>query len=246
MPAPMTTPLYAIGDIHGQLDALHAALDLIKADGGPDAHVVFLGDYTDRGPDSKGVLDLLVQGRADNRNWTLLRGNHDRMFAWFMHEYPLHDAYLPIDLYWLHPRLGGDTTLAAYGIDFSERNRQLDVHAQARAAVPQSHVDLLNTLTPFFETDDLFFAHAGIRPGVPLDQQDIEDLLWIRKEFHAVRYPHPKIIVHGHTPVERAQHYGNRVNLDSGAGYGKPLTTAVFEGKDCWTLTPKGRIALTP
>lgn len=242
----MTTPLYAIGDIHGQLAELNRVLALIEADGGPDAHIVFLGDYTDRGPDSKGVLDLLVEGRAANRNWTLLRGNHDRMFAWFMHEYPLHDAYLPIDLYWLHARLGGDTTLASYGIDFTERNRQLDVHAQALASVPQAHVDLLNTLEPFFENDTFFFAHAGIRPGVPLDQQDTEDLLWIRKEFHAVRYAHPKIVVHGHTPVDCAQHYGNRINLDSGAGYGNPLTAAVFEGANCWTLTRKGRVALKP
>ena len=242
----MTAPVYAIGDIHGQLTELTRVLDLIEADGGKDAHIVFLGDYTDRGPDSRGVLDLLIEGRSASRNWTLLRGNHDRMFAWFMHEYPLHDAYLPVDLYWLHPRLGGDTTLASYGVDANPRRRQLDVHAEAQKAVPTAHVDFLNSLEPFFATDDLFIAHAGIRPGVPLDQQDIEDLLWIRKDFHAVRQPHPKLIVHGHTPVDQATHYGNRVNLDSGAGYGKPLTAAVFEGSDCWTLTAKGRMPLKP
>jgi serine/threonine protein phosphatase 1 len=242
----MTSPLYAIGDIHGQLAELHRVLSLIETDGGPDAHIVFLGDYTDRGPDSKGVLDLLVQARTEGRNWTLLQGNHDRMFSWFMQDYPLHDAYLPIDLYWLHPRLGGDTTLASYGVSLSARQRKLAVHAEALKAVPQAHLDLLGDLQSSFETDDLFFAHAGIRPGVPLDRQDIEDLLWIRTEFHAVRRAHPKLVVHGHTPVDRPQHCGNRINLDTGAGYGNPLTAAVFEGTRCWTLTAKGRVALKP
>ncbi|WP_432817326.1 metallophosphoesterase family protein [Sulfitobacter sp. JB4-11] len=242
----MTQSLYAIGDIHGQLAELQRVLALIEADGGRDARIVFLGDYTDRGPDSKGVLDLLVQARAEGRNWTLLQGNHDRMFSWFMRKYPQHDAYLPIELSWLHPRLGGNTTLASYGVTFTERSRQLAVHADAVNAVPPSHLDLLDSLDTSFETADLFFAHAGIRPGVPLDKQDVEDLLWIRKDFHAVRYAHPKLVVHGHTPVDRAQHYGNRINLDSGAGYGKPLTAAVFEGADCWTLTRKGRVALSP
>jgi serine/threonine protein phosphatase 1 len=168
------------------------------------------------------------------------------MFEWFMQDYPKHEAYLPIELSWLNPRLGGDTTLASYGVDFNDKNRQLVVHAAARAAVPQSHITFLRDLPLTFETDDLFLAHAGIRPGVPLADQDEEDLLWIRKEFHRDTRPHPKLIVHGHTPVDAATHYGNRVNLDTGAGYGKPLTAAVFEGTDCWRLSDAGRVALTP
>ena len=240
----MTQPLYAIGDIHGQLAELHRVLDLIEADGGPDAHVVFLGDYTDRGPDSRGVLDLLIEGQAQGRNWTFLKGNHDRMFSWFMEDYPRHDAYLPTEFNWLHPRLGGDTTLASYGCKFTQRTRQLKIHKMARAAVPEAHVTFLRGLQLSFETDDLFIAHAGIRPGVALAQQDEEDLLWIRQEFHLDPRMHPKLIVHGHTPVDRATHYGNRINLDSGAGYGKPLTAAVFEGSECWTLCHEGRRAL--
>ena len=87
---------------------------------------------------------------------------------------------------------------------------------------------------------------VGSEPGVPLAEQDEEDLLWIRKEFHIEPMTHPKLIVHGHTPVNEATHYGNRINLDSGAGYGHPLTAAVFEGADCWVLTADGRVALTP
>ena len=92
----------------------------------------------------------------------------------------------------------------------------------------------------------MYFAHAGIRPGVPLDRQCEEDLVWIRQSFHKESGPHPKLIVHGHTPVDAATHYGNRINLDSGAGYGRPLTAAVFEGTDAWLLTASGRQPLNP
>ncbi|WP_025051938.1 metallophosphoesterase family protein [Sulfitobacter noctilucae] len=242
----MTQPIYAIGDIHGQLTELEHALARIEADGGADARIVFLGDYTDRGPDSRGVIDRLVDGQAQGRNWSFIMGNHDRMFSWFMEDYPRHEAYLPTELYWLHARLGGDTTLASYGVEFDGRTRMLDVHRMALAAVPDTHLAFLRSLSLSIQTEDLFFVHAGIRPGVPLDDQDEEDLIWIRKEFHEVTAPHPKLIVHGHTPVEQATHYGNRVNLDSGAGYGKPLTVAVFEGQNCWLLTDQGRVQLAP
>lgn len=237
----MRKAIYAIGDIHGQLSELERVLALIEADGGAEAEVVFLGDYTDRGPDSCKVLDLLIDGQQQARNWTFLMGNHDRMFSWFMQDYPKHDAYLPIELNWLHPRLGGDTTLASYGLEFTEKTRQLDLHKSAQDAVPQSHIEFLSRLTLSHETDDLFFAHAGIRPGVPLSDQTEHDLLWIRQEFHNDTRAHPKLIIHGHTPVEIAHHYGNRINLDSGAGYGKTLTAAVFEDADCWTLGADGR-----
>lgn len=242
----MPQPLYAIGDIHGQLAELERALSLIEADGGADAEIVFLGDYTDRGPESAGVMDLLIKGQTAARNWRFLKGNHDRMFEWFMDPYPRHEAYLPIELHWLHPRLGGDTTLASYGLKFTPQSRMLSVHAEALKAVPSAHLDFIKSLPLTHETDALYFCHAGIKPGVPLADQDEEDLLWIRKEFHKDTCVHPKIIVHGHTPVDQATHYGNRINLDTGAGYGKPLTAAVFEGAACWRLTASGRVALTP
>ncbi len=241
-----TASLYAIGDIHGQLAELQRVLALIEADGGVDAKIVFLGDYTDRGADSRAVIDLLLEGRDQGRNWHFIKGNHDRMFEWFLEPYPRHEAYLPIELSWLNPRLGGDTTLASYGLAFTDKDRQINVHAEALTAVPQTHLEFLRTLPLTFETDDLFFCHAGIRPGVPLAKQTEEDLLWIRQEFHKDSRRHPKLIVHGHTPVDAATHYGNRINLDTGAGYGKPLTAAVFEGADCWLLTREGRVALTP
>ena len=242
----MKNPLYAIGDLAGQMHELQRVLDLIEADGGRDASIVFLGDYADRGPDTRGVLDTLIAGRDARRPWTFIKGNHDRMFEWFMQDYPKHEAYLPIDLGWLNPRLGGDTTLQSYGLEFTARDRMLAVHTEALNAVPQSHLDFLINLPLAFETDTLFFAHAGIRPGVPLAEQDEEDLLWIRKEFHIYTQQHPKLVIHGHTPTDVATHHGNRVNLDTGAGYGKPLTAAVFENGNSWTLTQDGRLPLDP
>lgn len=242
----MTPTVYAIGDIHGQHDELQRVLALIEADGGPDAEIVFLGDYVDRGPASALVLDTLIGGLAAGKTWHCLKGNHDRMFSWFMRDYPLHDAHLPIYLYWLHPRLGGDTTLASYGVQMSETDRQAAVHAQAKATVPQAHVDFMNQLKLCHETEDHFFAHAGIQPGVPLAEQAEHDLLWIRKEFHIDPRDHGKLVVHGHTPVEQATHYGNRINLDAGAGYGKPLAAIALEGRKCWALTGQGRVPLAP
>lgn len=237
----MSDPIYAIGDIHGQSEELHRVLDLIEDDGGLDASVVFLGDYADRGPDSRGVLETLVAGQKAKRNWTFLKGNHDRMFEWFMQRPILHDPYMMVELYWLHPRLGGDTTLGSYGVDAGPQRREKDVQADARAAVPKDHVTFLEGLKLSHTVGDLLFVHAGIRPGVALRKQTEEDMLWIRNEFHDFTGAHPKLVVHGHTPVRHATHYGNRVNLDTAAGYGEPLTAAVFEGKEAWILTEHGR-----
>ncbi|QDI77425.1 MULTISPECIES: metallophosphoesterase family protein [Leisingera] len=242
----MTAPLYAIGDIHGQLEMLDAALQRIKADGGEDARIVFLGDYTDRGPDSRGVIERLMAGQEQGRDWICLKGNHDRMFEWFLEETPRHDPHLLIGYHWLHERIGGVETLASYGLTFEDRTRLDDLHARAKEVIPAPHAEFLRSLPALHETPELAFVHAGIRPGVPLAQQHEDELVWIRQPFHDHTGPHPKLIVHGHTPVDRPSHYGNRVNLDSGAGYGRPLSAAVFEGRDCWLLTEAGRVPLKP
>ncbi|NRB20625.1 MAG: serine/threonine protein phosphatase [Rhodobacteraceae bacterium] len=242
----MTSPIYAIGDIHGQLEMLEAALGRIEADGGADARIIFLGDYTDRGPDSRGVIDLLQRGLAEGRNWVALMGNHDRMFSMFLEDYPRTDSQLLVGFHWLHPRIGGVETLASYGVDVVEGDRTYSVHQRAQAAVPQSHIDFMEALPSHHQEGDLLFIHAGIRPGVALKDQDIEDKIWIREAFLSYPDPHPWLVVHGHTQVPQPEHHGNRVNLDSGAGYGRPLTAAVFEGRDVWVLSETGRVALLP
>ena len=238
--------IYAIGDIHGHVGELDRVLELIEADGGAKEKAVFLGDYIDRGPDSRAVLDRLVEGIAAGKDWVTLKGNHDRLFEWFMEEEPRQDPHMLIGYHWFHERIGGRETLQSYGLDIDPKTRLKALHDEAQEAIPDSHLELLRNLELTFETEHLFFCHAGIRPEVPLHQQDEEDLVWIRQEFHAYSQPHPKLIVHGHTPVRAAQHYGNRVNLDSGAGFGDPLTVAVFEEDEVWKLTPEGRVLIAP
>ncbi|MEX0318055.1 MAG: metallophosphoesterase [Ruegeria sp.] len=242
----MTTPIYAIGDIHGQLGMLQDALARVEADGGPDARIVFLGDYTDRGPDSRGVIDVLIEGLNAGRNWITLKGNHDRMFAMFMHEHPTNDDRLLVGYHWLHERIGGIETLASYGVPVVDGDRIYEIHERARAAVPVAHLDFLNALPVSHQEGELLFVHAGIRPGVPLEEQTEHDLIWIRHEFLQDPRPHPWLVVHGHTPAKQAEHCGNRINLDAGAGYGRPLVSAVFEGRRCWRLTDHGRVPLEP
>lgn len=238
-------PIYAIPDIHGHADKLADALDLIEKDGGKDADIVFLGDYIDRGPDSKGAIQLLVDGQIEGRNWTLLKGNHDRLMEFFFADPMLFDPQFLVGYSWFHERLGGVETLASYGVEVKEGRRHFEILAEAKEAVPQSHLDFLRSLKLTRLTDDHLFVHAGIRPGVALEDQSEQDLVWIREEFHKSDEKYPWLIVHGHTPVEVPTHYGNRVNLDAGAGYGKPLVVAVFEGPECWLLTKDGRIPLT-
>ena len=238
--------VYVVGDIHGYLDQLDRALSLIERDGGRDAEVVFIGDYTDRGPNSRGVIERLMDGRDAGRNWTFLKGNHDRMFQWFMEEKPRHEPHLPAKLSWTHTRLGGLDTLASYGVDVAGPPRLKTLHKEARQKVPASHIEFLTHSPLFVETDKLFIVHAGIRPEVALDQQTEHDMLWIRQEFIDHDGPHPKLIVHGHKAVDYPEHRGNRVNLDGGAGYGRDLWPARFDGTNCTLLTVNGERPLSP
>mgnify|MGYP002623816606 CR=1 FL=1 len=242
--------VYAIGDVHGQFDMLRDAHDRIARDrqatGDDAAPVVHLGDFCDRGPDTAGVLQFLVDGIGGGEPWRAVMGNHDRLFRDFLSDGALTDARLRSDLSWLSWNMGGLDTLRSYGMDRPESLSADDLHERARAAVPESHRRFLHELETFIELGDLVFVHAGIRPGVPLADQDEEDLIWIRQEFLLDTSDHGKLVVHGHTPVEEPMHCGNRVNLDTGAGYGRPLTAAVFEGRDCWVLTESGRRRLAP
>ncbi|NDW54120.1 metallophosphoesterase [Aliiroseovarius sp. PrR006] len=236
---------YAIGDIHGHLDKLEAAHALIAEDrarcGDTDAPVVHIGDLVDRGPNSPGVIQFLIDGQARGENWVVLKGNHDRMMEMFLRKHPMVDTQLLYDHNWLHPRIGGTETLASYGVDVPDGIRTYQLHPQARAAVPESHRDYLANLLAHYRLGDLYFAHAGIRPGVPLDQQTEDDLCWIRNEFHQSDADHGPLIVHGHTPVDEVTHYGNRLNIDTGAGHGKAISAVVIEGREAWLLTGDGR-----
>ena len=240
--------LYAIGDVHGHLDLLCDALDRIDADrarmGDPAAPVVQIGDLVDRGPDSRGVVQYLMDLSARDPRMTVLRGNHDNIFALFLQSPPRIDPRLRKELSWLHPRLGGRETLASYGIDPDLPPEEL--HTAARRAVPQAHRAFLGALPLSIRLDDCLLVHAGIRPGLSLEAQDPEDLYWIRHEFLDDRRNHGALVVHGHTPVDKVEHHGNRLAIDTGAAYGGPLSAVVVEGRQVFLLTPDGRQEIRP
>ncbi|WP_323781104.1 metallophosphoesterase family protein [Thalassovita sp.] len=238
------TPIYAVGDIHGYLDQLDWALDLIEKDGGKNAQVVFLGDLVDRGSDSRKVIDRLMAGIAAGRNWTVLRGNHDEMFMNFLETGTGEHYRIRSGITWPSERIGGLATLASYGVEDLQRPLKA-LWKDSLGRVPHRHLEFLKSLSFSLEVGDLLFVHAGIRPECPLGQQDPQDLIWIRNEFLDFTDPHPWLVVHGHTHRPTAEHRGNRINLDSGAGYGRPITAAVLEGRKAWTLTPFGREKLT-
>jgi serine/threonine protein phosphatase 1 len=239
---------YAIGDIHGALGKLHAAHRLIAEDMAQHgaAPVVHLGDLVDRGADSRGVIDFLMDGLAAGRDWVVLKGNHDRMFAGFLKAADWHDPRLRPDLSWLHPRLGGAATLASYGVRAAADRPVLAVQTEAANLVPQRHRDFLDGLPLILRRGPVAFVHAGVRPGVALDAQVEDDLTWIREPFLSDDRDHGALIVHGHTVVERPTHYGNRVNIDTGAGYDGPLTAIVVEDTRVFVLTASGRMPLHP
>jgi len=237
--------IYAIGDIHGQLEKLKEAHARIEADRARfrdlRAKVVHLGDYVDRGPDSKGVLDYLIKGVEDGKPWINIIGNHDRLLQRFIETGKDRDG-----LSWFNSRMGGTETLASYGVKKGMLTRLKTLQAQAEVAVPTKHMEFLRRAPLYHQTRELLFVHAGIRPGLPLEDQTEEDLIWIRDEFLTDTRNHGKIVVHGHTPVDEPEHHGNRIALDTGAAYGGPLTAAVFEGARCWILTENGRERLDP
>lgn len=241
---------YAIGDIHGHLDKLEEAHRRIGEDrarvGDRTTPVVHIGDLVDRGPDSRGVVEFLLRGTGAGQPWVTLKGNHDRMFADFLGDPDNHDPGLRSSLHWVHPRLGGDTTLASYGIEGAAERLLFDLHDEAMAKVPAAHAAFLRGLPVSHVRGGVLFVHAGIRPGLPLAAQAEDDLLWIRHEFLDDPRDHGYLVVHGHTPVEQATHYGNRVNIDTGAGYGHSLTAIVIEDRRTWLLGAAGRDEILP
>jgi serine/threonine protein phosphatase 1 len=235
--------LYAIGDIHGQLGLLEAAHDLIADDmarHGPGP-VIHVGDLVDRGPDSRGVIDFLADGIAAGKDWVVLKGNHDRMFSRFLRDPWEPELGLRAELSWLHPRLGGADTLRSYGVANAGDRPVEKVHAEALEAIPQAHVAFLSARPVLHRAGDCVFVHAGIRPGVALEDQTETDLVWIREPFLTETASFGPLIVHGHTAIDAATHYGNRLNLDSGAAYGGPLSAVVIEGREAALLTSGGR-----
>ncbi len=240
--------VYAIGDIHGQLDMLRAAHDRIATDkareGTADATVVHIGDFVDRGPDARGTLERLISASADGAPFVFIRGNHDRLMEAFLDPQAFAGT-IHAKFNWLADNLGGALTLASYGVATGPLTRREILRAAALGAIPENHRAFLAGLIPYHRENELCFVHAGIRPGVPLDRQTEADLTWIRSDFLDDPRDHGPLIVHGHTPVRRIEHMGNRVNIDTGAGFGRPLSAVAIEGRRVFELTEAGRVAVT-
>jgi diadenosine tetraphosphatase ApaH/serine/threonine PP2A family protein phosphatase len=232
VPAPATLPagrrIYAIGDVHGCLPQLLALYEAIAADiaARPVAAPLLLhiGDYVDRGPDSAGVIERLRHGPPIAGVPTVnLRGNHEQT----MIEALAGDRAAGTD--WLFH--GGKPTLASYGLD-PEGPREA-----WRAAVPLAHLAFLDGLTMMHREGGYLFVHAGIRPGVTLEDQAPEDLLRIRQPFLFTERKLGVVVVHGHTPVKTPVVRTNRIGIDTGAVFGGCLTCAVLEGTTLGFLT---------
>ena len=237
--------IYAIGDIHGMLDTLREVHEWIARDRAEhpwrDSTIVHLGDYTDRGPDSRGVLDWLIA--TDGPDRVNLMGNHDRMFASYAARPGWQDPrlYRHKGYHYLHPVIGGAATLASYGIEMPAEplplERAADFHDHAAAAIPQAHVDFIHGLALSHRIGDYLFVHAGIDPDRALDDQHVEDLLWRREGWLDWSGTLPVTVVHGHTVVQHPEHHGYRIGIDTGAVFGGSLTCLVLDGPEVGVLT---------
>ena len=222
---PTAERIYAIGDIHGRLDLLERAIGAIKRDvteRGPAAQTVTVGDYIDRGPDSRGVIDRLA-GNPFPTPYVALKGNHEDILETFL-------ADPGTGPYWRGQ--GGHETLQSYGVHVGGVTGMNYAKARdaLRRAMPAAHVEFLRALKLSYSCGKYFFCHAGVRPRVPLDRQSADDLLWIRDEFLASGDDFGKIVVHGHTPVAEPEVLPNRIDIDTGAFATGRLTCVALEG----------------
>ncbi len=224
---PQDMLIFAIGDIHGRLDLLQAMHQRIFAEIAErkpsDWRVIHLGDYMDRGPDSSGVLQWLVDAQARDPRMLAIAGNHDVGMLDFLRD-PQRAG--------LFARYGGVDTARSYGIDLDTKSLAKfgAGHEALVRAIPPSHVSFLRDLSFRLEFGDFFFCHAGIRPTLPLEDQSNDDLVWIREDFLDWTKLHPKVVVHGHTPVASGEIHMNRVNVDTGAFKTNRLTALMIDG----------------
>ena len=236
--------VYAIGDIHGRNDLFGAMIEAIEHDdsqrGPADTTVVLLGDLVDRGPDSSGVI-----GTA--RNWQIgrkvriLAGNHEEMFLEAFDDKHVLRQFL---------RHGGRETVLSYPIDLQAYNDSDLGQAQdlMRAAVPEGDLAFMRGFEDAISIGDYVFVHAGIVPGVPIEDQDLSDLRWIRQPFLDHLGDHGQIVVHGHTIFDTADIRSNRIGIDTGAFASGLLTALCLEGTARWLIEVRedeGAIAWT-
>jgi serine/threonine protein phosphatase 1 len=235
--------VYAIGDVHGRADLLEPLLDAVLTDAASASlpMVIGLGDYVDRGPDSRRVIDLLVDlSRQPAVEVRCLRGNHEQALLDFL-------ANAEVGPGWA--RHGGADTLRSYGVAATEphadRSAWRDTRDAFDDALPGAHRAFLESTRFCLVSGDYFFSHAGARPDAPLNEQAPQDLMWIRETFLADARPLEKMMVHGHSPAETVHLDHRRIGLDTGAYASGLLCACRFDGPDRRLIqaaaTPRGR-----
>lgn len=208
--------VYAIGDVHGCLDALVKLERRIVADARDRPgrkHIVMVGDYVDRGPQAAQVLDHVSGAPPAGFERTCLLGNHEQLMLAFLSDPAGTVAWL---------EMGGHETLNSYAIPLGSM-RAGDLRGRAfrqllDSHIPRGHIDFMRNLPTMIEMPGFVFVHAGVRPGVALAEQDDEDLVWIREEFlGAADTGLDRIVVHGHTPATEPARTPTRIGIDTGA-----------------------------
>ena len=233
---PEGTIIYAIGDIHGRLDLLQQLEEKIERDAADvDADqrvIVCLGDYIDRGDDSRGVIEHLVQAPPQSFERVCLTGNHEDYLLRFLEDSTVGPAWL---------LNGGRGTLMSYCIsppEWADLEGSLQiVQTNLRSCMPEAHVAFLRALELSYRNGDYLFVHAGIRPNMPLSRQDPHDLIWIREEFVSNKSDHGAVIVHGHSVRHKPDNLANRIGVDTGAYATGRLTCVVLSGSTRRFLT---------
>ena len=235
-PPPSTGPgerVYCIGDVHGRHDLLVAIHRMIERDAaGFDGGrtVVYLGDLVDRGMDSREVVEELLRRPLPDCESVFLMGNHEQTMLDFLS----HPEQAADWLSW-----GGRETLASYGVRLPlgmEKPDVVEIRDELLSRIPEDHVEFLRSMPFSHASGDYLFVHAGIRPGVPLQEQSDSDLLWIRNEFLEDDREHGFVVVHGHTITDDVHVKPNRIGIDTGAYCTGVLTCLVLEGTDRRTL----------
>jgi serine/threonine protein phosphatase 1 len=225
---PVATRIYAIGDIHGRLDLLDEMHLLIREDAasaGANSRivVVYLGDYIDRGPRSREVIDRLLNSPLADFETIHLRGNHEDIMLGFLDEGTRGAPWF---------RHGGRETLQSYGVSAPRHEADQDfpvAQADLRQSLPRAHRAFLDDTRAMYRAGDYLFVHAGVRPGVAVADQNPTDFMWIRHEFMDSEVDFGVCVVHGHTIEARPAITNNRIGLDTGAYYTGQLSCAVIE-----------------
>ncbi len=223
---------WAVGDIHGRHDLLRPLVEAIRESVRTiDARrklVIFLGDYVDRGPASRQVLEYLAALPADEGvEWRFLKGNHEETMVRFLGDPSVGGQWCDY---------GGDATLRSYGLrapDLRHRTeawRRLSSDLDHKMSAAE-HA-FLSRLELRVELGDYFFVHAGARPGQPLDRQSSEDLLWIRGQFLRSEIEFEKVVVHGHTPTAEVHADRRRIGIDTRAYESGVLTALRLRGHE--------------